>query len=390
MQNDNGAGDAINSSSDKNNTNARRTDGLKISKEADPLDKVRLFRQLPFRNACIAIFIYLSIGAIAFKAVFPEPSWSVLDAVYFSSVCLSTIGYGDLVPSTNGGKIFAAIFGMSGILLWSAAIVSVGTRLVQSETKFAEKKLRVAQKNAFLEFYEQHMPHILRRKDLDQDEKGEEDEDESASSNSENTSWPLATPMPPQKAQNGMLQNCLKWFRLVRSLIRPLLVMLSGGTLIGRLEGWNLCDSLYFSLITSSTIGFGDFSPSTVAGRALAILLIPFLLAAAGDFFARVGVFVIRDRGQKLFASTAERAEWLTPEQADEMDLNHDGKVSKSEYILYMLLELGVVNPEESQLLGEQFERFDVFGSGYIEGEDLKVMKKFREKLHRERNQKKT
>ena len=385
MGSDNGVGDAINSNgNDKNNTNTRRTDGLKISKEADPLDKVRLFRQLPFRNACIAIFIYLSIGAIAFKAVFPEPSWSVLDAVYFSSVCLSTIGYGDLVPSTNGGKIFASIFGMSGILLWSSAIVSIGTRLVQSETKFAEKMLRVAKKNAFLEFYEQHMPGILKQKDLDQDGKSA-----STSSNGENTSWPLATPMPPQKAQNGMRQNLFKWFRLVRSLIKPLLVILSGGTLIGRLEGWNLCDSLYFSLITSSTIGFGDFSPSTVAGRALSILFIPFLLAAAGDFFARVGVFVIRDRGEKLFASTAERAEWLTPEQADEMDLNHDGRVSKYEYILYMLLELGVVSPEESQLLGEQFERFDVFGSGYIEGEDLKAMKKFREKLHRERNQKK-
>ena len=46
MQNDNGMGDAINSSNEKNNTNTRRTDGLKVSKEADPLDKVRLFRQL--------------------------------------------------------------------------------------------------------------------------------------------------------------------------------------------------------------------------------------------------------------------------------------------------------------------------------------------------------
>ncbi len=384
-------GDTTTSSTTRNSNNTRLTNdiaAIKPNTDTNPLDQIRVFRQLPLRKACFAILIYLSIGTIAFKGVFPEPSWSVLDAVYFSSVCLSTIGYGDLVPSTTGGKLFAAIFGMSGILLWSSAIVSVGTRLVQSETKSAEKKLVVARKNAILELYERHMPDILKRidADKDEDETSEEGQDEKASSDAENLSWPLAPHVPPKKVEiPGKRQTLLQWFGLVRTLIKPLMVIVLGGTLIGRLEGWNLCDSLYFSLITASTIGFGDFSPSTVAGQIVAIILIPVLLAAAGAFFARVGVFAIRNRSQKLFASTAERAEWLTQEQANEMDLNQDGKVCKSEYILYMLTEAGIVSQEESQLLGEQFERFDVTRSGFIEAEDLKAMKKFRERLQRER-----
>jgi len=364
--------------------NVRNKNNRHGSNDADdPLNRVRVFRQLPLRSAFLAFSIYLSVGVLAYKVVFPEVTWSVLDALYFSSVCLSTIGYGDLVPSTNGGKVFAGIFGMTGILLWSSAITSVGTKLVQKETKTANANLRTQRKNAVFEFYDQNMPDLLKFKQRKREECGEEDgqEDESCSIESE-PSWPLKTPsLPKQKPKQR--KKGMQWILLVRSLIRPLLVILAGGTFIGKLEGWNFCDSFYFSLVTASTIGFGDYSPTTRAGRMASIALIPIFLASAGAFFAKVGVFVIRLRTRQLFASQAERAEWLTEKQANEMDLDGNGVVSKSEYVLYMLLEAGIVSQEESSVLEEQFERFDLTKSGHIEAEDLKAMKKFREKLRR-------
>ena len=32
-------------------------------------------------------------------------------------------------------------------------------------------------------------------------------------------------------------------------------------------EGWSWLDSIYFSVVTISTVGFGDFSPDTAAGK---------------------------------------------------------------------------------------------------------------------------
>jgi potassium channel subfamily K len=352
----------------------------------DPLNRVRIFRHLPLFQACVAIGIYLSIGVLSFKGIFPEASWSFLDALYFSCVCLSTIGYGDLVPSTNGGKIFAALFGMSGLLLWSSFIATVGTRLVQSETTEADANLRTQRKNAVLEFYEEHMPEQLKFKQQAGEEKAKEDE-ESAISSSVNgkSAWPLAAPYSTRQQRKRQDEGS-QWMLLARSLAKPFVVIVSGGTFIGRLEGWNLCDSFYYSLITATTIGFGDYSPTTRAGRIMAIALIPVLLAAAGDFFARVGIFVMRKRTQQLFASQAERAEWLTQERVTEMDLDGDGRVSKAEYVLYMLIETGIVDKDESLLLEEQFERFDVTRSGFIESADLRAMRKLREKLQSQRN----
>ena len=52
------------------------------------------------------------------------------------------------------------------------------------------------------------------------------------------------------------------------------LVLGVGSTTYHYLEGWSWIDSLYFSTITLSTIGYGDFSPTTDAGKIFTIFYI--------------------------------------------------------------------------------------------------------------------
>lgn len=376
----------------------------------NPLDRVRVLQHLPLRRAFGAIGAYLLVGVVAYRWVFREASWSIIDALYFSCVCLSTVGYGDLCPTTRAGRIFAACFGMSGILLWSSAIATVGTKLVKLETDAANAIFQTKQKEKAMGFLDTHMPkHLLKSQpgrgikrtrtqaqptNSNNDNDGDNDDNSNRNGNdnrhtaaagttvpmeeldiNNTTVSPNATRKPIGQQQRQLLNQ---WMPLVKSLIKPLLVIVSSGSFIGRLEGWSWIDSIYFSFVTATTIGFGDYSPQTRAGRVLAIAMIPVLLAAAGDLFATIGLFVIRNRTHTLFQTQSERAEWLTESRVAEMDLDCDGKVSSAEYVVYMLLELERVDENELSELLDQFKRFDVTRSGYIEEGDLKAMQELR------------
>jgi len=59
-----------------------------------------------------------------------------------------------------------------------------------------------------------------------------------------------------------------------RDLLVTTAIILAVGTVAYHyLEGWSWVDSLYFSVITLTTIGYGDFSPQTDAGKLFTMII---------------------------------------------------------------------------------------------------------------------
>ena len=52
-----------------------------------------------------------------------------------------------------------------------------------------------------------------------------------------------------------------------------LVVIVALGVAAGLVEGWSVQESIYFSFVSGLTIGYGDFAPKTLLGRALAIAI---------------------------------------------------------------------------------------------------------------------
>ena len=74
-------------------------------------------------------------------------------------------------------------------------------------------------------------------------------------------------------------------FRLQIFLVLLFIVMLTGTLGFMKIEGLSLSDSLYFSVVTVATVGYGDITPRTEAGKFLALILI---ITGVGTFLGVV------------------------------------------------------------------------------------------------------
>jgi voltage-gated potassium channel len=76
----------------------------------------------------------------------------------------------------------------------------------------------------------------------------------------------------------GLTIQFLKDFCLSLWLMLPLLFSLGGailwlGVMVGRREGWSRLDTIYWSFITVTTVGYGDLRPADRKSKMVAILI---------------------------------------------------------------------------------------------------------------------
>ena len=89
------------------------------------------------KRICIALLILallLGAGTLAFHML---EEWTLIDSFYFTGVTLSTIGYGDLVPKTELGKLFTVFFSFSaiGIAFYCISVLAESRTLIVEESK---------------------------------------------------------------------------------------------------------------------------------------------------------------------------------------------------------------------------------------------------------------
>jgi voltage-gated potassium channel Kch len=91
-------------------------------------------KALPFVAAALIV-----TGTIFYWRV---EDWSIIEALYFSVVTLTTVGYGDLHPTTDEARIFTIFYILTGVGVFVALLASVAQQyLTQKADSRAARKV---------------------------------------------------------------------------------------------------------------------------------------------------------------------------------------------------------------------------------------------------------
>ena len=74
-----------------------------------------------------------------------------------------------------------------------------------------------------------------------------------------------------------------------------LLVALTTGALFAQFEGYSLVDGLWWTVVTLTTVGYGDLSPTTAGGRATAVVLMVTSIGVVSFITANIAAFFIEE-----------------------------------------------------------------------------------------------
>lgn len=80
----------------------------------DPELRRRDFEQYAFRLLSMAAVVLLAVGTVVYRIV---EGWGWIDAFYFSAIAVTTVGFGDLTPTSDGAKVFTVFYVFSGIAI---------------------------------------------------------------------------------------------------------------------------------------------------------------------------------------------------------------------------------------------------------------------------------
>ncbi|XP_044496794.1 two-pore potassium channel 3-like [Mangifera indica] len=292
-----------------------------------PVPKPQFGSQSIVRQAFVLLMLYLSLGVLIYW--FNRDNFSanethpVVDALYFCIVTMCTIGYGDITPNTVATKLFSILFVLVGFGFVDILLSGMVTYVLDLQESNLLKTI-----------------------------KGADDKETRSSYIVDVKKGRMRIRMKVALAL-GVVVLCIGVGVAVMHFVEKL--------------GW--LDSFYLSVMSVTTVGYGDRAFRSLAGRIFAsIWLLVSTLAVARAFLYLAEARV--DKRHRRMAKWVLHQD-MTVAEFLAADIDNNGCVSKSEYVIYKLKEMGKITEKDIQQVCETFDRLDTGNCGKITLADL-------------------
>ncbi|KAF5732492.1 Calcium-activated outward-rectifying potassium channel putative isoform 1 [Tripterygium wilfordii] len=301
-----------------------------IKQEAfsDDLDQRAPPKSTPWivRQAFVVVILYIIAGIVfyltsgSFKGT---TTFKPVDAAYFSVVTLCTIGYGDIVPDTTFTKLFTCAFILVGFGFIDILLNGLVTYICDRQEAVL---LSTVDENRFNTMMQTYM--------ID-------------------------------KAK-GRMRIRMKVGLALAVVIGCIAV---GTVMVHFLEDLNWVDSFYLSVTSVTTVGYGDYAFTTLTGRCFAIIWLLVSTLAVARAFLYLAELRSDRRNRRI-------AQWVLQKKMTlgdlvAADLDNDGCISKSEFVIFKLREMGKIAEKDILEICKQFDSIDNSNHGKITLADL-------------------
>ncbi|KAI9373826.1 hypothetical protein BJX61DRAFT_532876 [Aspergillus egyptiacus] len=224
----------------------------------------------------LALVVWLAIGGAIFSRVIGIP---FSEALYFSDVTILTLGFGDITSSDAVGRGLIFPYAVIGMVMLGLVVSSIH-RFAQEihrgnvvmnhieRKRKAVAKRSQSQSQTEIDYQRRHTRRrpLLRSTISVFSREGEESSNQSQlPARMEENERLRFNAMRTIQAQTARFR---RWSSLLMSLLAFTIVLTCGAAVFWALEkNWTYPDALYFGFCCLLTIGYGDFTPETNAGR---------------------------------------------------------------------------------------------------------------------------
>jgi hypothetical protein len=221
--------------------------------------------RISFLLSCSTMLLYLWLGCMFYRS---ECGWSIPDALLFTVYTVTTVGYGgpQPLPNTAAFHAFTSVYVLVGI----SGVTVVGAHTYQLIMLEAQR-IRSGGRKRRGQSQQQHESSSTE----DGNNFEEDDQDPAVERFRRQFMSELEDRVRERPALDRALDGAIQRFKEVKHYLettrsgRILAVMLPfvgmillGATVVGLIEGWTPLESVYWSIVTLTTVGYGDYVPT--------------------------------------------------------------------------------------------------------------------------------